>query len=122
MGTKFLLVLVTCALLSQLFGFTGKRRTLRVQYLRLLTEARALLSQYCVRSWPELLARWERQARFAPWMQLRYLARITRNKLGGMGSLGDVVIFRDGKSDDEANRQLLEIVKALHKVTLEIIG
>jgi hypothetical protein len=55
-------------------------------------------------------------------MQLRYLARITRNKLGGMGSLGDVVIFRDGKSDDEANRQLLEIVKALHRVTLEIIG
>ncbi len=115
-------MLVACTLLPYLPGLTSKRRALRGEYLRLLSEARILLSQYSVRRWPEVLAKWERRARFAPWILLQHFAKATKSKLGGMGSLGDVVIFRDGKSEEGANHRLLEIVGALHVVTTKIAG
>jgi hypothetical protein len=37
-----------------------------------------------------------------------------------MGSLGDVVIVRDGNSEEDANKRLLEIVGALYSVSKEI--
>jgi len=53
-------------------------------------------------------------------MLLQHFAKVTKRKLGGMGSLGDVVIFRDGKSEEKANNRLLEIVGALYVVTAKI--
>jgi len=122
MWAKILLILIACILLPHLLGLTRRRRALRAEYLSLLSEARILLSQYSVRSWPEVLAKWERKARFAPWMLLQHFAKVTKSKLGGMGSLGDVVIFRDGKSEEKANNRFLEIVGALYVVTTKIAG
>jgi hypothetical protein len=69
-----------------------------------------------------VLAKWERRAKFAPWTLLQHLARVTQSKLGGMGSLGDVVISSNGRSEEEANKRLLEIVGSLSAVTTKIVG
>jgi hypothetical protein len=39
-----------------------------------------------------------------------------------MGSLGDVVISGKGRSEEEANNQLLAIVGSLYAVTTKIVG
>jgi hypothetical protein len=98
--------------------------TMRMEYLRLLREARKLLSEDSVPDWPETLARWERNARFAPWIVLRLLARTTRKRLGGMGSLGDVTIMHDHKSEPRqaADKRFREIVGRLYTVTKRIGG
>ena len=112
-------MLVLASLLRPL-GLTRKRWALRREYLRLVCEARKILLRYSVRSWPEELTKWEVAARFAPYLFLQHFVRITRRKLGGMGSLGDVVIVRDGNSEEDANKRLLEIVGALYSVSKEI--
>ena len=120
MGMKIVVVLGLCTLLVYFIGLTRKQWTLCAEYLRLISEARTLLTQYDVRAWPDTLAKWEHGARFVPWPLLQHLARVTRSRLGGMGSLGDVVIVKDGKSEEQANSKLLEIVGALHVVTTKI--
>jgi hypothetical protein len=103
-----------------LLGLTRKQWALRREYLRLVREARTLLSQYSIRSWPEELANWERAATFAPWPVFRYYVRTTIKKFGGMGSLGDVVFFRDGKSEEDSNKRFLAILGCLYSVATKI--
>jgi hypothetical protein len=118
--TKVLLCMLVLASLLHPLGLTRKRWALRSEYLRLVCEAREILSRYSVHGWPQELKKWEVSARFAPYLLLQHFVRITQRKLGGMGSLGDVVIFRDGKSEEDANKRLIEIVGALYSVSGEI--
>jgi hypothetical protein len=122
MATTALFCLTVFGLLLGSLGLTSDRLALRKEYARLLSNARTLLLEHSVRSWPEELAKWEFRAKFAPWFLLRRLARITKKRLGGMGSLGDVVIYRDGRSDEEANKRLLEFVGSLYSITTRIAG
>ncbi len=116
----FLLGLLVILLLTGVAGLTPRQLALRKEYLRLVRDARILLLRYSVRDWPKELAKWQFVAKCAPWLLLRYLARLNKRRLGGMGSLGDVVLFRSGKADQEANDQLLEIVRRLHSVSSKI--
>ena len=103
-----------------LLGLTRKQWALRREYVRLVREARTLLLQYSIRSWPEKLAKWEYAAIFAPWPVFQYFVRTTKKKIGGMGSLGDVVFFRNGKSEEDSNKRFLAIVGCLYSVATKI--
>ena len=120
MEAKVLICLLALALLLRPLGFTRKRWALHKEYLRLVSEARTLRLRYAVRYWPEEQKKWELAARFAPWLLFQHFVRISRRKLGGMGSLGDVVILRGGKPEEEANKRLVQIVGLLYSVSQEI--
>jgi hypothetical protein len=96
-------------------------------YRRLLEQVRDHLEKYGVPGWPAQLDQWARELdRLDPAELKAHLVR-TQKALGGMGSIGDVVICteaghkiaNDKSAIKEANETLLALVEALYAEVMQ---
>lgn len=100
------------------------------RYKNLLCDIREYLERYNVPSWPERLGQWAAELDNLEVLNYRKHLLRTQKSLGGMGSIGDIVICPEAghkistapQAINAANAGLLSLVKELHKEVAREVG